>query len=111
LFTGYVADIGLPTSAMLFSGRGFPAVEMSVTYRAPLRLDDQVRGELRVNKRSTRSITWQCDFFHGDDGALAVQVLVTQVPVRIADRVPTPVPLPGPLVDRLDSPSRQKEQG
>jgi acyl-CoA thioester hydrolase len=107
LFTGYLADIGLPTSAVLASGRGFPAVELNVTYRRPLRLDDEVRGELRVNRRSARSVTWQCDFFAASQGAgsqaLAVRVLTTQVSVQLADGQPSSVTLPPELVSRLDS--------
>jgi acyl-CoA thioester hydrolase len=114
LFTGYLADIGLPTSAVLASGGGFPAVELRVSYRAPLRLDDEVRGELRVHRRSARSITWQCDFFPGGElsgGQLsghepeaAVQVLITQVSVHMNDGQPSPVPLPAELISHLDRP-------
>ena len=33
LFTSYLADIGLPTSALLASGHGLPAVDLQVMYR------------------------------------------------------------------------------
>jgi acyl-CoA thioester hydrolase len=102
LFTGYLADIGLPTSAVLASGRGLPAVDLHVMYRRPLRLDDQVRGELRVRRRSARSITWQCDFFKDGEPELAVQVLITQVSVRFMDGQPSAVPLPAELISHLD---------
>ena len=36
-----------------------PAVDLHVVYRRPLRLDEWVRGELRVQRRSARSITWR----------------------------------------------------
>jgi acyl-CoA thioester hydrolase len=103
LFTGYLAEIGLPTSAVLASGRGLPAVDMHVTYRRPLRLDDEVRGELRVHRRTVRSITWQCDFFKVGEPPLAVRVLTTQVSVTVADGRPSPVQLPAELVSQLDS--------
>ena len=103
LFTGYLAEIGLPTSAVLASGRGMPAVDMHVTYRQPLRLDDEVRGELRVHRRSARSITWQCDFFKIGESLLAVRVVTTQVSVKMANGRPSPVLLPAELVSRLDS--------
>jgi acyl-CoA thioester hydrolase len=109
LFTSYLADIGLPTSALLASGCGLPAVDLQVKYRRPLRLDDQVRGELHVHRRSARSITWQCDFFPdgqfpGNDPELAVQVLITQVSVRMTNGQPSPVPLPAELIFQLDRP-------
>ena len=104
LATGYVADIGLPTSAVLASGHGMPAVDLHVMYRRPLRLDDQVQGELRVHRRSSRSITWQCDFFRSGETELAVQVHLTQVSVKIADGEPSAVPLPAELIAHLDQP-------
>ncbi len=109
LFTSYMADSGLPTSAVLASGGGFPAVELRVSYRRPLRLDDEVRGALRVHRRSARSITWQCDFFPGgeftgNEPEVAVQVLITQVSVRMTNGQPLPVPLPAELISHLDRP-------
>jgi acyl-CoA thioester hydrolase len=104
LATGYVADIGLPTSALLASGHGMPAVDLHVTYRRPLRLDDQVQGELRVHRRSSRSITWQCDFFRKGETELAVQVHLTQVSVKLGDGEPSAVPLPAELIAQLDRP-------
>jgi acyl-CoA thioester hydrolase len=101
LATGYVADIGLPTSALLASGHGMPAVDLHVRYRRPLRLDDQVQGELRVYRRSSRSITWQCDFFRKGETELAVQVHLTQVSVKMADGEPSAVPLPPELIAHL----------
>ena len=53
LVTGYLADIGQPTSAMLASGHGMPAVDLHVTYRRPLRLDDQVYGEFSYAGRGS----------------------------------------------------------
>jgi acyl-CoA thioester hydrolase len=102
LFTSYLADIGLPTSALLAGGHGLPAVDLQVRYRRPLRLDDQVRGELQVHRRSARSITWQCDFFHDGEPEVAVQVLITQVSVRMTNGQPSPVPLPAELISQLD---------
>ncbi|HEX3750430.1 MAG TPA: thioesterase family protein [Streptosporangiaceae bacterium] len=107
LATGYLADIGLPTSAMLASGHGMPAVDLHVTYRRPLRLDDQVQGELRVLRRSSRSITWQSDFFRKGESQLAVQVHLTQVSVKTADGEPSAVPLPAELITQLDQPAGQ----
>lgn len=104
LFTSYLADIGLPSSALLASGHGLPAVDLHVMYRRPLRLDDQVRGELHVHRRSARSITWQCDFFHDGEPELAVQVLITQVSARMTNGQPSPVPLPAELISHLDRP-------
>jgi acyl-CoA thioester hydrolase len=102
LFTGYFAEIGLPTSAVLASGRAMPAVDLHVTYRRPLRLDDEVQGELRVHQRSARSITWQCDFFKIGESPLAVRVRTTQVSVQLAAGRPSPVRLPAELLARLD---------
>ena len=79
-----------------------PAVDLHVTYHQPLRLDDEVRGELRVHRRSARSITWQCDFFKAGEAALAVRVLTTQVSVQLAGGRPVPVQLPAELVSELD---------
>lgn len=101
LATGYVADIGLPTSALLASGHGMPAVDLHVMYRRPLRLDDQVQGELRVHGRSSRSITWQCDFFRKGETELAVQVHLTQVSVQTTGGEPSAVPLPPELIAHL----------
>jgi acyl-CoA thioester hydrolase len=103
LFTGYLAEIGLPTSAVLASGRGLPAVDLHVTYRQPLRLDDEVCGELRVSRQSARSITWQCDFLPAGQPELAVRVLITQVSVQITDGQPSPILLPRELVSHLDN--------
>jgi acyl-CoA thioesterase FadM len=84
-----------------------PAVDLHVTYRRPLRLDDQVQGELRVLRRSARSITWQCDFFRKGESELAVQVHLTQVSVKRADGEPLAVPLPAGLTAQLDQPAEQ----
>jgi acyl-CoA thioester hydrolase len=112
LATGYLAEIGLPTSALLASGHGLPAVDLHVTYRRPLRLDDQVQGELRVHRRSSRSITWQCDFFRKGETERAVQVHLTQVSVKTGDGEPSAVPLPAGLIAQLDQPAQPPgEQG
>ena len=115
LATSYLADIGVPTSAVLASGRGLPAVDLHVVYRRPLRLDEWVRGELRVQRRSARSITWRCDFYPDDQSRddqspdsqpeLAVRVFLTQVSVRITDGQPSPVPLPAELNELPEEPA------
>jgi acyl-CoA thioester hydrolase len=94
LVTGYLADIGLPTSDLLADGYGLPAVELSVKYRSPLRLDDRVRGELRVQTSSARSVTWECTFSRADQTVPAVRVVLTQVAVEVRDGQPAAVALP-----------------
>ena len=107
LFTDWLATIGMPTSEVLRAGFGLPAVHAELSYRRPLRLDERVRGELRLHHRSARSITWRCEFFPDDaedDGGVAVEVLITQVYVRIDPAGPVAVPLPGQLLAHLPAP-------
>jgi acyl-CoA thioester hydrolase len=104
LFTDWLATIGMPTSEVLRAGFGLPAVHAELSYRRPLRLDERVRGELRLHRRSARSITWRCEFFpddDDDDGGVAVEVLITQVYARIDPAGPVTVPLPGQLLAHL----------
>lgn len=101
LLTGYLADSGTATSQLLQDGLGLPAVELSVRYRSPLRLDDEVRGELRLQQRSHRAVTWQCDFFAADATAPAVKVVLSQVSVELRDGAPVAIALPEPLVKNL----------
>jgi acyl-CoA thioester hydrolase len=109
LFTDWLATIGMPTSEVLRAGFGLPAVHAELSYRRPLRLDERVRGELRLHRRSARSITWRCEFFpdddEADDGGVAVEVLITQVYARIDPAGPVAVPLPGVLLAHLPAPS------
>jgi acyl-CoA thioester hydrolase len=105
LFTDWLATIGMPTSEVLRAGFGLPAVHVELSYRRPLRLDERVRGELRLHRRSARSITWRCEFFPDDDDRAAVEVLMTQVYVRIDPAGPVTVPLPGQLLAHLPAPS------
>ena len=107
LFTDWLATIGLPTSDVLRAGFGLPAVHAELSYRRPLRLDERVRGELRLHRRSARSITWRCEFYSDGDGdgdgngGVAVDVLITQVYARIDPAGPVAVPLPGQLLAHL----------
>jgi len=102
LFTDWLATIGMPTSEVLRAGFGLPAVHAELSYRRPLRLDERVRGELRLHRRSARSITWRCEFFpDDDDDGVAVEVLITQVYARIDPAGSVAVPLPGQLLAHL----------
>lgn len=111
MLTGYLADSGTPTSRLLADGRGMPAVETAIRFHRPLRLDDQLRGELRVQHHSQRSITWRCDFFHQDQTSSAVDVVLTQVSVQLTEGTPAAVPLPDLLVEHLTKRTISGENG
>lgn len=110
LLSGYLADSGTPTSQLLLGGFGLPAVELSVRYRSPLRLDDEVRAELRVQSRSERAVTWQCAFFAADATDAAVTVVLTQVSVDLRDGTPTAIALPEQLLKNLTDHTEMGEQ-
>lgn len=110
MVTGYLADAGVPTSQLLAENRGLSAVETSIRYRRPFRLDDPVRGELRVQRLSRRSITWRCDFYPGEQPDSAVDVVLTQVSVELADDAPIAVALPELLVKNLTDPTNGGRQ-
>lgn len=96
--SSWLCSIGRPTSAALTSGRGFPAVHSETSYHAPLRLDDEVRAELWVDKHSTRSFTLRTDFYGPGAESPSVLVRVTQVHVEVVDDGIRAIPLPDDMI-------------
>jgi acyl-CoA thioester hydrolase len=100
LITEWMAEAGIPTSALIAAGFGMPVVHVELSYRHALRLDERVRGELRVRRVSRRSLTWACRFLTEQE-QVAVEVLVTQAYVRIDAAGSQAETLPAELVDKL----------
>ena len=99
LMTTWLADVKFPTSELLASGYGLPAVRAELTYHKPLRLDDQVEATLWLQRKSARSVTWRAEFAHPGDSTPAVRVLLTQVYARLEGGRPVPTPWPDALTD------------
>jgi YbgC/YbaW family acyl-CoA thioester hydrolase len=76
--TGLYRSLGLPLISFL-PGQvvGWPRVNVSCSYRAPLRFNDTVEVKLFVKKLGTRSVTYLFQFRKG--GELAAQGEVTAV--------------------------------
>lgn len=108
LATTWLADVKFPTSELLAAGFGMPAVHAELTYRSPLRLDDPVEGTLWLHRKSARSVTWRAEFTRPAESPPAVEVLLTQVHVRIEEGRPTPVPWPEALADLFGEPTPRK---
>jgi acyl-CoA thioester hydrolase len=103
LVTTWLAEVGCAVSDTLNAGFGSPAVHVELTYRAPLRLDDEVIGTLWLNEWSRRSLTFRCEFSARDQLSPAVELLLTQVQVRTNDDRLTAVALPDRLLVALES--------
>lgn len=102
LFASWLAESWMAVSTMIEAGFGMPAVHVEVSYEGPLKLDEWVVGELRLAKRSSRSVTWRCEFFSERRNERAVEVLVTQTYVQRGEARPSARPLPEELVALLD---------
>ena len=92
--TAFYRSLGLPLISFV-PGQivGWPRVNVSCTYRAPLRFNDTVEVKLFVKKLSTRSVTYVFQFRQG--AVLAAQGEVTAVCVGADDKggmVSQPIP-------------------
>lgn len=97
LIGDWLAESGIPTSSMLSSGFGLPAVHVELSYHCPLRLDDVVQGTLRLHAKSQHSVTWRAEFALSTDespACPAVVVSIKQVHTRLDGPEPVPVELP-----------------
>ena len=83
--TAFYRSLGLPLISFI-PGQivGWPRVNASCTYRAPLRFNDTVELKLFVKKLGTRSITYVFQFRQGE--VLAAQGEVTAVCVGAGDK-------------------------
>lgn len=97
----WLADVGFATSRMLATGFGLPAVHAELTYRGPLRLDDELDATLWLDRLSKRSLTFRSDFALVGAPEPAVQMRLTQVYARTSGETPESVPLPDELVAHL----------
>lgn len=81
--TAFYRSLGLPLISFV-PGQivGWPRVNVSCTYRTPLRFNDTVEVKLFVKKLNTRSVTYLFQFRQG--GELAAQGEVTAVCVTAA---------------------------
>ena len=92
--TALYRSLGLPLISFV-PGEivGWPRVNVSCTYRAPLRFNDAVEVKLFVKKLGARSVTYVFQF--RKDGVLAAQGEVTAVCVGSDDKggmVSQPIP-------------------
>lgn len=97
----WLADVGFATSRMLASGFGLPAVHAELSYRSPLRLDDEVDATLWLDRLSKRSLTFRSDFALVGAPEPAVQLRLTQVYARTSGDTLESVPLPDELAAHL----------
>jgi len=92
--TAFYRSLGLPLiSFMPGQVVGWPRVNVSCTYRVPLRFNDAVEVKLFVKKIGTRSVTYVFQF--RKEGALAAQGEVTAVCVGAGEKgslVSQPIP-------------------
>ncbi len=92
--TAFYRSLGLPLISFV-PGQvlGWPRVNVSCDYRAPLRFNDTVEVKLFVKKLGTRSIAYLFQF--RKDGVLCAQGEVTAVCVTAGENgamVPAPIP-------------------
>jgi len=92
--TALYRSLGLPLISFV-PGEivGWPRVNVSCTYRSPLRFNDAVEVRLFVKKLGTRSVTYVFQF--RKDGVLAAQGEVTAVCVGASEKggmVSQPIP-------------------
>jgi YbgC/YbaW family acyl-CoA thioester hydrolase len=92
--TAFYRSLGLPLISFV-PGEivGWPRVNVSCTYRAPLRFNDTVEVRLFVKKLGTRSVTYLFQF--RKDGQLAAAGEVTAVCVGAGEKggmVSQPIP-------------------
>jgi acyl-CoA thioester hydrolase len=92
--TAFYRSLGLPLISFV-PGQivGWPRVNVSCTYRAPLRFNDAVEVKLFVKKLGTRSVTYVFQFRQGE--VLAAQGEVTAVCVGAGEKgvmVSQPIP-------------------
>jgi acyl-CoA thioester hydrolase len=97
----WLADCGFGTSKQLASGFGMPVVHVELTYRSPLRLDDEVDATLWLDKLSTRSYTLRSEFRLAGTQEPAVQMLITQVYAQVSGEALESRPLPDELAAHL----------
>ncbi|MEU3617028.1 thioesterase family protein [Streptomyces sp. NPDC006872] len=97
----WLADAGFATSQMLATGFGLPAVHAELSYRSPLRLDDELDATLWLDKLSKRSLTFRSDFALVGAPEPAVQMRLTQVYARTSGETLESIPLPDELVAHL----------
>lgn len=83
--TAFYRTLGLPLISFV-PGQivGWPRVNVSCTYRAPLRFNDEVVVKLFVKKLGTRSVTYVFQFWK--EGILAAQGEVTAVCVGAGEK-------------------------
>ena len=92
--TAFYRSLGVPSISFV-PGEivGWPRVNVSCTYRVPLRFNDAVEVKLFVKKIGTRSVTYVFQF--RKEGALAAQGEVTAVCVGAGEKgslVSQPIP-------------------
>jgi len=97
----WLVEVGFATSRQLAAGFGMPAVHAELTYRGPLRLDDEVDASLWLEKHSARSFTLRSDFALVGAPEPAVRMRLTQVYARTSGKTLEVLPLPDELITRL----------
>ncbi len=83
---------------------GLPRVHVECDYKAPLRFEDEVEVHLLVQKKKTRSLTYQFRFYrlHGEPIPEVARGVMTVVCVtQQADGRMAAVPLPKLIADRI----------
>jgi acyl-CoA thioesterase FadM len=103
LLCNWLADAGAPLSKSLDAGFGDPVVHVEMTYRGPLRLDDQVTATLSLARRTKSSMTFHFAFALDADSSPAVEVWLTKVHVHFGPGGLEAVPIAGPLLTALDA--------
>ena len=117
LFGDWLEQLGHPISTMLASGEATPVVNLGVTYRSMLRLDDHCRLQLAPAAVTTNSFTLRCSIWGPRTDQTAVDVLVTHAYVTYRRLDPTDAPrvekraLPSWLANALDASGTNKEEG
>ena len=85
--------LGLPWDEMLGpDDLGLPAVELQVSFRAPLRLGEQVEIAIRVAELEARKFTLVYEVTKLDTGEVAATMRQVIVPVEVKGWVSRPLP-------------------
>jgi acyl-CoA thioester hydrolase len=102
LATTWFFSAGVPLSSMFAAGEGLPAVHAELSYKRPLRLDDEIEGTLWLANRTDRSVTLRTEFALVGTAGVAVEVQITQVHVSIGNGEIRSTPMPGSLAAALE---------
>jgi acyl-CoA thioesterase FadM len=83
VFTGWLAALGRPLSALLDEGCAVPVVSCTTDFLVPLVLDDRIRLELWTQHVGRTSFGVRCDVTRPRDGLLCVRLTTRHVWARM----------------------------